>query len=136
MLAKSAIQSLLEIFELPKLLPKIAIRSAEFLNLICEITSRLPNFFDQTGNSKIADLKLKGRLVESVLKMLDKDSTVQMQNIGVKIGNGLSDFGRKKDSNNEAKLDAIFVRLMRLLVESKSAELRKKIIRGIKAPYS
>jgi len=51
-----------------------------------------------------------------------------LQQQGIELGTLLSDF--KKDT------DPIFAQLMKQLSTSKSAEVRKRIIRAIKAPYS
>ena len=56
------------------------------------------------------------------------DSHILLQYQGIELGGLLSDF--KKDS------DPIFAQLMKQLSTSKSTEVRKRIIRVIKAPYS
>lgn len=60
--------------------------------------------------------------------LLISDSHALLQYQGIDLGTLLSDF--KKDT------DPIFAQLMKQLSTSKSAEVRKRIIRAIKAPYS
>lgn len=66
-------------------------------------------------------------LQEACLNMLS-NTLVALQFQGIEIGALLTDF--KKDS------DPIFAQIMKLLCTSKSPEVRKKIIKAIKAPYS
>ena len=58
--------------------------------------------------------------------MLAPDKGTNTQAHGIQIASLISD----------CKSDPVFLQMMRLLVSSRSAEIRKRIIRGLKAPYS
>jgi len=63
----------LDIFELQKLVSKVQTRCVEFLNLICITAFKQKQFFEVSGSGKKPDAKLKLRLEEAVLKMLQND---------------------------------------------------------------
>ena len=73
------------------------------------------------------DANLKSRLQDACLTLISS-SQISLQYQGIEIGALLSEFRRDNDP--------IFALLMKQLCTSKSSEVRKKIIRSIKAPYS
>ena len=58
--------------------------------------------------------------------MMQLSQTSGVQTTGIQIGSLLSDM----------KSDAIFLAMMRLLNSSKSSEIRKRVIKAMRAPYS
>ena len=156
MLIKSVLKKVLEIYHLPRLHQKVQQRCGGLLASIVSVTSQrvdVPPASSSKENSAMEDdtkpaegqakvkpkfkfnllsqsqqdRQLQQELVQTTLLMLHpQNSVTQMQGHGIRIAEFMSDF----------QTDNLFISLLRLLGVSASVEIRKRIIKALKAPYS
>ena len=166
LLMKSILRYVLQSYNLPKLAAKVQFRYATMLAMIVGATSEnvrvesggstVPKSADKSPikpmsaskldlsvdegdhkahrfqrqflllNMSPHDKELRAELENTVLHMLSTTSVHNLQAHGIQIAALISD----------GKGDPVFIQMMKLLVSSKSAEIRKRIIKAIRIPYS